>query len=145
MLQALYPEKDPEVARALLSLGDTYAAMGQLEASLDHKKKSLKMFKDLCGKSHPEVARALLSLGDTYATLKNFEASLEHKQKALEMLQALYGSWHPEVARALLSLGRVMPLARSWKKVKISRSNPGRCFKPSTTKIILRLYVRLLV
>ena len=107
----LYERPHPEIARTLLSLGDTYAALENLVSSLKHKEASLSMFRALYGRSHPQVARALLSLGDTYATLKNFEESLKHKQEALEMSQALYGSSHPEVARALLSLGESYALS----------------------------------
>ena len=129
MLQSLYPEDHPEVARALLSLGDVYEAMGELAASLDHKEQSLKMFKALCGKSHLEVARALLSLGESKALDGKLAASLEDKQEALAMLQALYGSSHPEVARALLSVGESYAAMGDLAKSKAYKNNAVSMFE----------------
>ena len=108
--QCLYERPHPEIARALLSLGDAYAALENFVSSLKHKEASLSIFRALYGRSHPQVARALLSLGDADAALENFASSEQHKKDSLEMLRDLYGISHPEVARALLSLGEMYAL-----------------------------------
>ena len=129
--QCLYKRPHPEIARTLLSLGDTYAALENLVSSLKHKEASLSMFRVLYGRSHPQVARALLSLGDVHAALENFEASQQHKQEALAMLQALYGSSHPEVARALLSLGESYAAMGKLDKSKTYKRNALQIFQVS--------------
>ena len=126
MFKALYPEKSPEVARALLSLGDAYAAIGQLEASgqhkeastknleesLQHKKASLEKLRALYGSFHPEVARALLSLGETYTARGQLEESIKYKEESLQMFKAFYEDTHTEVVQALSSLNETQKAHR---------------------------------
>ena len=104
MLRALYGRSHPQVAHALLSLGDVHAALKNFKASQQHKEASLSMLQALYGSSHPEVAGALLSLGESYALDGKLEESRQRKQKALEMLQDFYDKDHPEVNQALRSL-----------------------------------------
>ena len=130
MFKALYGKSHPEVARVLLSLGESYALGGKLAASLAHKQEALEMLQALYGSAHPEVARALLSLGESYALDRKLPASLEHKQKALEILRDFYRAEHPEVTQASLSLNATYRLAQG------ERASPqvsGRAVRPVRT------------
>ena len=147
MLQALYPENSPQVARALLSLGDAYEASNEsdkLETSLRHKQEALTMLQAWYGSSHPEVAHALLSLGDAYTAFNEsnkFAESLARKKKALAMLQAWYGSSHPEVARAWFSLGETYEaMGQLEVKEKCKMLSKSRTCKTEAVDIFKRFY-----
>ena len=126
MFRALHGRSHPEIARALLSLGDAYAAIGQLEASCQHqeastknlekslqqKKESLEMVRALYGSFHPEVARALLSLAETYAARRQLEESIKYKEESWQMLKAFYEDTHAEVVQALSSLNETQKAHR---------------------------------
>ena len=105
LLEALYPDGDPQVAAVLRSLGIAHYNLSEFQESLEYFEQSLEMLQRLYQEKHPEIAQALGSVGAAHEQLESFEESLEHKQQALEMLQALYPDKNPEVARARLSLG----------------------------------------
>ena len=105
LLEALYPDGDPQVAAVLRSLGVAHYNLSEFQESLGYFERSLKMLQGLYQEKNPETAQALSSVGAAHEQLKSFEASLEYKQQALKMLQALYPEKDPEKARALLSLG----------------------------------------
>ena len=62
MFRALYGSSHPEVARALLSLGESYEAMDQLAESKEYKNKSVAMFEVFYKDTHSEVSQARKSL-----------------------------------------------------------------------------------
>ena len=77
MFRALYGSSHPEVARALLSLGEMYALSGKLEESLRYKQGALSMFQSLYHEAHPEVTQASLSLNATYQLTQGEESSTQ--------------------------------------------------------------------
>ena len=106
MFKALYGKSHPEVARAMLSVGDVYAALKNFSESLKHKEASLSMFQDFYGSCHPELARALLSLGEGYEAMGQLKESRKRKQESVAMLKVFYKDTHFEVNQASQSLSR---------------------------------------
>ena len=105
LLEALYPDGDPQVAAVLRSLGIAHYNLSEFQESLDYFEQCLEMLQRLYQENHPETAQALSSVGAAHEQLESFQESLQYKQQALQMLQALYPAKDPEVARARLSLG----------------------------------------
>ena len=105
LLEALYPDGDPQVAAVLRSLGIAHYNLSEFQESLDYFEQSLEMLQRLYQENNPETAQALSSVGAAHEQLESFQESLQYKHQALKMLQALYPAKDPEVARALLSLG----------------------------------------
>ena len=104
LLEALYPDGDPQVAAVLRSLGIAHYNLSEFGESLDYFEQCLEMLQRLYQENNPETAQALSSVGAAHEQLQSFQESLQYKQQALKMLQALYPEKDPEVARARLSL-----------------------------------------
>ena len=104
LLEALYPDGDPQVAAVLRSLGIAHYNLSEFGESLDYFEQCLEMLQRLYQENNPETAQALSSVGAAHEQLQSFQESLQYKQQALQMLQALYPEKDPEVARARLSL-----------------------------------------
>ena len=135
LLEALYPDGDPQVATVLRSLGIAHYNLSKFQESLEHFERSLEMLKKLYGENNPETAQALASVGAAYEQLDNFQESLQYKQQALEMLQALYPEKSPEVARALLSLGDIYA-AMGQKEDSLAKFQQSLQYKQDALKML---------
>ena len=63
ILQAFYNDNHPETAQMLLSLGEVDEAMGNFEASLQHKAAALEMLESLYPENHPAEVSRFAQLG----------------------------------------------------------------------------------
>jgi tetratricopeptide (TPR) repeat protein len=103
--RSFYGENHPNVATALINLGDLYRNQCRYEEAGPLFLKALEMDKKLHGAEHIDVATSLNNLAGLYLEQGRYEEAEPLYQAALEMSKKLLGEEHSDVAVSLNNLG----------------------------------------
>ncbi|MEL6673350.1 MAG: CHAT domain-containing tetratricopeptide repeat protein [Bacteroidota bacterium] len=94
----------PLVANALVNIGNTYSAMGALQAAQDFYLQAIKMLKNV--EEEREVMGVILhNLGFINDELGHYNQALTFYTQALSIRRKIFGNAHVETANTLMNLG----------------------------------------
>ncbi|MCC5863938.1 MAG: serine/threonine protein kinase [Wenzhouxiangella sp.] len=101
-------DEPDNLASALLNLGASLGAMGELEEALEVQNESLALLQQLYGLRHPISLRAMNNRAATLVQLDRTEEALPELEQTLRLRAETLGAAHPETLRSQLNLGGLM-------------------------------------
>ena len=105
-------ERHPEVANALLNLGNIQMAAAKYDDAEASYAAAREVYLDLLGPNHPVLGTVETSIGNLESTRGNYESSREHFEAAIEIVTTALGPEHTRVGNAWLGLGYALSAAQ---------------------------------
>ena len=109
IMKALYGEKHPEVANAMLRKGYWMPVAGT-ERAYELRRKALGIRRDIYGENHLLTAEAYMQMGKVQRSRAEPREAIEFFERALEIRKDQLGTDHPDVAESMIFLGDVYRL-----------------------------------
>ncbi|MBZ4416485.1 serine/threonine-protein kinase [Myxococcus sp. RHSTA-1-4] len=105
MARKVYTAEEPELATALLSVGQMLGLLGRPEEGLPFLLEAESVYGRTYGPEHPNLAVVLDTIAVHHVQAGAPERALEHGRRALGIFQRVYGDEHPMTAGTLHNLG----------------------------------------
>ena len=98
----------PEILAELhATVGSVYADLLQHQESEGQYRESLRLYRQLHGRSHAKVADMLHAIGRSLLDQAEYDRAAEPLKAALDVRRSLFGKGHAEVAASLHTLGKL--------------------------------------
>jgi len=104
-LMELQKDDPVELANTHTRVGVVMYNLGDLEMTLQHLHKALKLREEALGSDHPQVAATCIHLGSLYRNSGDFDKSLEFMLKAVDIQKKSLGEEHSVVASTYNNIG----------------------------------------
>ncbi len=94
----------PNVALALISIGNVHVADGAFREALEAYRRALAIQEKAYGDRHPWMAFTFFNLGETYANLGEHATGLDYYRRAVAVWEEVYDDDHPLLAEGYAGL-----------------------------------------
>ncbi|MFP2925263.1 tetratricopeptide repeat protein [Pyxidicoccus sp. 3LG] len=135
MARKVYTDQEPELATALLSVGQTLGALGRHEEGLPFLLEAETIYRRTYGPAHPNLAVVLDTLAVHEVQAEDAARAVEHGRQALAIFQQVHGdehlmtaSTHHNLGGFLLELGRAEESLQSFERaarIREKQLGPG--------------------
>ncbi|MBC7925124.1 MAG: tetratricopeptide repeat protein [Bryobacteraceae bacterium] len=105
--QAVYGERHPKVAEALVNLGAIQHESGNYAEAAKFHREALRITESFYGERHYRTASNLTLLARALVYQKQFEEATGLLDRAVGIQESVFGGMHPRVASAVNELGNV--------------------------------------
>ena len=95
ILENVFGEEHPYVARSYHFHGKIYAQKGEYDKAIFYLQKALGIRLKLYGETHYEVAASYFYLGSVYEQLGNYSEAIKYYEQAVAIDEATLGPEHP--------------------------------------------------